>query len=126
MRKILTIALLGLLTFPLQAMSQTPTPADVLEVAEVVASPTPAATQSEGVPQMADPSPAVASDAVAVPAVTIPETPEQVGQQVVAAADNFKTGSWIAGILALISVALYFVNRYAKKNKTDKNPPPKA
>lgn len=122
MRKLtLTFALLALLTFPVVLTAQ------ALDAnAEVVAS----LELTPEIAQVADPTPevAVVLDVIAVPtdvvspAVTIPETPEQVGQQVVQAADNFKNGAWIAGILALISVALYFVNRYVKKTKTDKAP----
>jgi len=54
---------------------------------------------------------------VPIPGVVIPQTPDQVGQQSVQAFDYFTAGSWIAGLLLLLGIALYFVNR-GKKGST--------
>jgi len=126
-----TLVLLALMVFPMVMVAQTPPPPSESVVVEDV-SPSPAT--EEAAPQVADPAPSVAvtvgdvivdpaTDESGKPAVVIPDSPEKVGQQVVQAADNFKTGAWIAGVLALIGVALFFVNRYVKKSKA---PPPKA
>lgn len=111
-----TLVLLALLISP-ATMAQTQPPPSAPEVVEVAS---PAA--EEGAPQVADPAPSAAVDVIVdsatdegTPAVVIPESPEQVGQQVVQAVDDFKMGAWIAGILALIGVVLFFVNRKKPK-----------
>jgi len=149
MRNLKTLVVLMVMMFsmPVVAQQVTNPPASPAVVAPAaVAAPAPVVDLPKA--QIADPSPVLApvvvagdvitypADAVAVvatptdvipvaadvivPVLTVPATPDQAGAQVVQAVDYFAIGQWIAGILLLIGVAIFFVNRYTKKNAADK------
>ena len=103
-------------------------PADATVAVEVVA-PAVEVVAVEDVPVVAVTDAVLTADAVVVPDaqlipnLVVPQNPDQVGQQVVQAADSFSKGAWIAGIVLLVGVAIFFVNRFVGKKATDKTPP---
>jgi len=108
MRKALPILLfLSLLMFPMKIQAQNPDQGNVgVENPEAV----------ENAPDARVEDILVAVGTVNVhPAV--PETPKEVGEDVIDAVDYFATGSWAAGILILLGISFFFVRKYLAKKK---------